>query len=99
MFRDRMDRLGWRTTPHVSLAQWDELVRFADAARRDGLTRTVVCGRGASSLAPAVRAASIANGALSRPDCTHPGAVLAAGGAPDFDRTPVAGCAEAGSTA
>ena len=41
-----MDQLAWRTTPRVSLAQWDELVRFADAARRDGLTHTVVCGMG-----------------------------------------------------
>ena len=31
MFRGRMDRLAWRTTPRASVAQWEELVRFADA--------------------------------------------------------------------
>src|SRR5437879_12935415 len=57
-FRGRMDHLAWRTTPRVSLAQWDELVRFADAARRDGLTHTVVCGMGGPRLAPPVPASS-----------------------------------------
>jgi len=45
-------------------------VRFADAARRDGLTRTVVCGMGGSSLAPDVLASSFANPSLSVLDTT-----------------------------
>src|SRR5213076_1918907 len=56
MFRGRMELLGWKDAPRDSLAQWDELARFADAARRDGLTHTVVCGMGGSSLAPQVLA-------------------------------------------
>ena len=72
-----MDRLAWRTAPRASLAQWDELVRFADAARRAGLTRTVVCGMGGSSLAPDVLASSFANPSLSVLDSTDPSAVLA----------------------
>ena len=74
-----MDRLAWRTAPRVSLAQWDELVRFADAARGDGLTHTVVCGMGGSSLAAAVLASSFANSSLSVLDSTDPSAVLARG--------------------
>ncbi|HMH81603.1 MAG TPA: hypothetical protein VK531_01925, partial [Gemmatimonadales bacterium] len=82
-----MDRLGWTTAPRVSLAQWDDLLRFADAARRDGLNRTVVCGMGGSSLAPEVLASSFANPALSVLDSTDPSAVLAVARAPDADRT------------
>src|SRR5216110_3214478 len=82
-----MDHLAWRTTPRVSLAQWDELVRFADAARRDGLTHTVVCGMGGSSLAPQVLAASFGQARLSVLDSTDPAAVLAVARAPEFDRT------------
>src|ERR1041384_5129085 len=67
-----MDRLGWRTAPRDSLAQWDALRRFADTTRRDGLTHTVVCGMGGSSLAPDVLAASFANPSLSILDSTDP---------------------------
>src|SRR5947209_6599459 len=93
-----MDHLAWRTTPRVSLAQWDELVRFADAARRDGLTHTVVCGMGGSSLEPAVLASSFANASLSVLDSTDPSAVLAVARAPDFDRTLFVVCSKSGST-
>src|SRR5216110_4028909 len=93
-----MDHLAWRTTPRVSLAQWDELVRFADAARRDGLTHTVVCGMGGSSLAPAVLASSFANTSLSVLDSTDPSAVLAVARAPDFDRTLFVVCSKSGTT-
>src|SRR5437867_6395130 len=93
-----MDHLAWRTAPRVSLAQWDDLVRFADAERRDGLTRTVVCGMGGSSLAPAVLASSFANASLSVLDSTDPGAVLAVARAPDFDRTLFVVCSKSGST-
>ena len=93
-----MDHLAWRTAPRVSLAQWDELVRFADAARHDGLTQTVVCGMGGSSLAPAVLASGFANASLSVLDSTDPSAVLAVARAPDFDRTLFVVCSKSGST-
>jgi phosphoglucose isomerase-like protein len=97
-FRGRMDRLGWTSAPRASLLQWDELVRFADAARRDGLTRTVVCGMGGSSLAPQVLAASFARPSLSILDSTDPRAVLAVARAADFDRTLFVVCSKSGGT-
>jgi phosphoglucose isomerase-like protein len=93
-----MDRLGWTTAPRASLAQWDELVRFADAAQRDGLSRTVVCGMGGSSLAPQVLAASFDPTALSILDSTDPSAVLAVARAADFDRTLFVVCSKSGAT-
>jgi hypothetical protein len=93
-----MDLLGWRTAPRASLAQWDELRRFAEAARRDGLARTVVCGMGGSSLAPQVLGASFANPSLSILDSTDPGAVLAVARAPAADRTLFVVCSKSGST-
>src|SRR2546425_1227975 len=77
MFRAPMNRLGWIDAPRASLAQWDELTRFAAAARRDGLTRAVVCGMGGSSLAPQVLAASFGASSLTALDSTDPAAVLA----------------------
>ena len=97
-FRGRMDHLAWRTAPRASLAQWDDLMRFADAARRDGLTRTVVCGMGGSSLAPAVLASSFAPTSLSVLDSTDPSAVLAVARATDFDRALFVVCSKSGST-
>ena len=93
-----MDRMAWRTAPRASLAQWDDFVRFADAARRDGLTRTVVCGMGGSSLAPDVLASSFANASLSVLDSTDPSAVLAVARAAEFDRTLLVICSKSGST-
>ena len=97
-FRGRMDRMAWRTAPRASLAQWDDLVRFADAARHDGLSRTVVCGMGGSSLAPAVLASSFANPSLSVLDSTDPSAVIAVARAAEFDRTLLIVCSKSGST-
>ena len=93
-----MDRLAWRTAPRTSVAQWDELVRFADAARHDGLSRTLVCGMGGSSLAPEVLASSFANASLSVLDSTDPSAVLAVTRAADFDRTLFVVCSKSGTT-
>jgi transaldolase/glucose-6-phosphate isomerase len=98
MFRGRMDRLGWTTAPRASLAQWGELLRFAETVQRDGLTRTVVCGMGGSSLAPEVLASSFANPALSVLDSTDPSAVLAVARAPDADRTLYVVCSKSGGT-
>ena len=51
-----MHLLGWINAPQQSLAQWDELVALAAAARADGLDHTLVCGMGGSSLAAEVLA-------------------------------------------
>ena len=72
-----MSHLGWIDAPRASLAQWQELTRFAAAVRRDGLTRVVVCGMGGSSLAPQVLAASFGATSLTALDSTDPAAVLA----------------------
>jgi transaldolase / glucose-6-phosphate isomerase len=98
MFRGRMPRLGWQSAPRASLAQWDELRRFADAVRRDGLSRTVVCGMGGSSLAPHVLAASFADPSLTVLDSTDPSAVLAVARAPDVERTLFLVSSKSGST-
>jgi glucose-6-phosphate isomerase len=98
MFRGRMDLLGWKDAPRASLAQWDDLARFADAARRDGLTHMVVCGMGGSSLAPQVLATSFVQARLSVLDSTDPAAVLAVARAPDFDRTLFVISSKSGST-
>jgi len=98
MFCGPMDRLGWQVAPRVSLTQWDDLVRFARQARGDGLTRTVVCGMGGSSLAPQVLAASFAARNLSVLDTTDPAAVLAVARAPDVDRTLFLVTSKSGST-
>jgi len=98
MFRGRMDLLGWKDAPRASLGQWDDLARFADTARRDGLTRTVVCGMGGSSLAPQVLAASFGEVRLSVLDSTDPAAVLAVARAPDFARTLFVISSKSGST-
>jgi len=98
MFCGRMDLLGWKDAPRASLAQWDDFARFADAARRDGLTRTVVCGMGGSSLAPQVLAASFGEVRLSVLDSTDPAAVLAVARAPDFASTLFVISSKSGST-
>jgi transaldolase/glucose-6-phosphate isomerase len=98
MFRGHMDRLGWRDAPRASLAQWDGFRRFAETVLRDGLTRTVVCGMGGSSLAPQVLAASFATPSLSILDSTDPGAVLAVARAPDVERTLFVVCSKSGTT-
>ena len=98
MFRGRMDLLGWKDAPRASLAQWDDLARFADAVRRDGVTRIVVCGMGGSSLAPQVLATSFGQTRLSVLDSTDPAAVLAVARAPDFARTLFVVSSKSGST-
>jgi phosphoglucose isomerase-like protein len=87
MFGRRMNGLGWITAPRASLAQWDALTRFAADARRDGLTRLVVCGMGGSSLPPRVLAASFGRPAVSVLDSTDPAAVLAVARAPGLEHT------------
>src|SRR2546430_4155264 len=87
MFRGRMERLGWIRAPRASLAQWGPLVAFADAARRDGLTRVLVCGMGGSSLTAEVVARACGGTSLQVLDSTDPAAVLEAERAAPRDRT------------
>ncbi|OLC02455.1 MAG: hypothetical protein AUH78_09600 [Gemmatimonadetes bacterium 13_1_40CM_4_69_8] len=73
-----MNRLGWIDAPGRSLAQFARLAAFAEAARAGGLTHTLVCGMGGSSLAPRVLAATFERSSLEVLDSTDPAAVLAA---------------------
>src|SRR5438105_6324172 len=98
MFRGRMDLLGWKDAPRASLTQWNDLARFADGARQPVAPRHVVGGRGGSSLAPLVLAASFGHVGLSVLDSTDPAAVLAVARAPDFDRTLFVISSKSGST-
>src|SRR2546430_12010361 len=93
-----MSHLGWIDAPRASLAQWQELTRFAAAARRDGLTRVVVCGMGGSSLAPQVLAASFGASSLTALASTDPGAVLPIE-RPGIPATLFAGSSKSGRTA
>lgn len=72
------DRLGWIGAPRASRSQWPTLAEFAARARDTGLTHTLVCGMGGSSLAPRVLASSFGAGTLAVLDSTDPAAVLAA---------------------
>ena len=80
-----MNLLGWMRAPEESLAQWDELVALAAAARSDGIDRTLVCGMGGSSLVADVLAETFRAPQLHVLDSTNPAAVRAAEG--DNDRT------------
>src|SRR5438128_4438858 len=78
MFPRRMDRLGWIDAPRHSLAQFAGLAAFAEAARVDGLTHTLVCGMGGSSLAARILATVFQRSTLRVLDSTDPAAVQAA---------------------
>src|SRR5204862_8273880 len=97
-FRGGMELLGWKDAPRDSRAGWEEPAGVADAAGREGLTHTVVCGMGGSSLAPQVLAASFGQARLSVLDSTDPAAVLAVARAPEFDRTLFVISSKSGST-
>ncbi len=82
-----MNMLGWMRAPDESLAQWDDLVALTAAVRADGLTRTLVCGMGGSSLVADVLAETFAARQLHVLDSTNPEAVRAAGTPADLART------------
>ncbi len=82
-----MNLLGWMRAPEESLAQWDEHTALAAAVRRDGLTRTLVCGMGGSSLVADVLAETFGAKSLHVLDSTNPDAVRAAASSPDLART------------
>lgn len=76
------DRLGWLTAPAAMRGQVEDLQRFAEAVRRDGITDVVLLGMGGSSLAPEVLAATFGRvpgmPTLTVLDTTDPGAIRAA---------------------
>jgi transaldolase/glucose-6-phosphate isomerase len=82
-----MNLLGWMRAPEESLAQWDEHVALAAAVRADGLTRTLVCGMGGSSLVAGVLAETFGAPSLHVLDSTNPEAVRAAGTDADLAHT------------
>jgi len=82
-----MNTLRWMRAPEESLAQWDEHVALAAAVRADGLTRTLVCGMGGSSLVADVLAETFGARSLHVLDSTNPEAVRAAGSPADLAHT------------
>ncbi|HYX82364.1 MAG TPA: hypothetical protein VE714_08225, partial [Gemmatimonadales bacterium] len=82
-----MNLLDWMRAPEESLALWDDFVARAAAVRADGLTRTLVCGMGGSSLVADVLAETFGANDLHVLDSTNPGAVRAAGSPTDLSRT------------
>src|SRR5213594_2117729 len=88
MLARQINVLGWMGAPAESLAQWDDHAALAAAVRADGLSRTLVCGMGGSSLVADVLAAAFDVKQLQVLDSTNPDAVrAAAGGKDDLSRT------------
>jgi transaldolase / glucose-6-phosphate isomerase len=85
------NRLGWLTISEKMLEHADDLHRFAEQARADGLEHAVLLGMGGSSLGPEVIRLSygdVPGGMrLHVLDSTDPGAVLATERAVDLDKT------------
>ncbi|HTI03787.1 MAG TPA: hypothetical protein VL549_00610 [Gemmatimonadales bacterium] len=82
-----MNLLGWMQAPEESLGQWHELSALARAVRSAGLTRTLVCGMGGSSLVADVLAETFRVPGLHVLDSTNPAAVRAAAGDADIAHT------------
>ncbi len=93
-----MNRLGWIDAPEVSRGEWPDLAAFAAGARRDGLTRVLLCGMGGSSLAPAVLAHAFGGAAFDILDSTDPGAVLDAERRAPLERTLFVIASKSGTT-
>src|SRR6266480_815683 len=79
MLARQMNLLGWMRAPEESLAHWDDHAALAAAVRADGLSRTLVCGMGGSSLVADVLAATFGVRSLHVLDSTNPDAVRATG--------------------
>ena len=75
------DRLGWLELPETMEKQVEELRKFADKAKTDGIKHVVLLGMGGSSLAPEVFQETFGNAPgypkLRMLDSTHPAAVKA----------------------
>jgi transaldolase/glucose-6-phosphate isomerase len=73
------NRLGWLRLPETMLEHAEDIARFADDVRGDGVEHVVLLGMGGSSLAPDVFRATFGSGAgcpdLKVLDSTHPAAV------------------------
>ena len=93
-----MNLLGWMRAPQESLARWDEFVALAAAVRADGLTRTLVCGMGGSSLVADVLAATFSARDLHVLDSTNPAAVRAAVTSGELARTLFVVSSKSGNT-
>src|SRR3989442_12445481 len=93
-----MNPLGWMRAPEESLAQWGEHTALAAAVRADGLSRTLVCGMGGSSLVADVLAETFGARSLHVLDSTNPEAGRAPGQRPDPPRTPFVISTKAGNT-
>jgi hypothetical protein len=94
-----MNPPNWQRAPESSLEQWDGYVDLAVAARRDGLTRFLVCGMGGSSLVAHVLATIFGIPDTRVLDSTNPAAVRAAGGsAADLARTLFVVASKSGNT-
>ncbi|PJC60761.1 MAG: transaldolase, partial [Ignavibacteria bacterium CG_4_9_14_0_2_um_filter_37_13] len=74
------NRLGWLTSPDVSLEMSDDIIEFVESVRKDGYTNSLLLGMGGSSLAPEVLSKTFGtkDGYLNLEilDSTHPEAVL-----------------------
>ncbi|PYO87225.1 MAG: hypothetical protein DMD58_15275, partial [Gemmatimonadetes bacterium] len=93
-----MNQLRWMRAPEESLAQWDEHVALAAAVRADGLTRTLVCGMGGSSLVADVLAETFGARSLHVLDSTNPEAVRAAVSPADLAHTLFVVSSKSGNT-
>jgi transaldolase/glucose-6-phosphate isomerase len=85
------DRLGWLTVSEAMLEQAPQLHAFAEQARADGFTDTLLLGMGGSSLGPEVLRRSfgeIPDGLkLTVLDSTHPDVVVGVQDSIDLDKT------------
>src|SRR5256714_2491006 len=93
-----MNLLGWMRAPEQSSAQWTELESLAAAARADGLTHTLVCGMGGSSLVAEVLADTFGSDDLHVLDSTNPAGVRAAERARDIRQTLFVIASKSGNT-
>ncbi len=97
------DRLGWLTAPQELAEEADDLERWAEQARADGLTHAVVLGMGGSSLFPLVAARTLARAErgleLHVLDSVDPQAIARQAGALPPERTLVLASSKSGTTA
>jgi len=93
-----MNQLPWMRAAEDSLGQWDEHTALAAAVRAAGLTRTLVCGMGGSSLVADVLAETFGARQLHVLDSTNPAAVRAAGEETDLARTAFVISSKSGNT-
>ena len=93
-----MNKLPWMRAAEESLAQWDAHTALAAAVRAEGLTRTLVCGMGGSSLVADVLAETFGAHSLHVLDSTNPAAVRAAGDESALARTLFVVSSKSGST-